>query len=75
MKRKVQRNDFKYASLSLDEYSYDKSWIHSENRNFDLDIDDSDIDHLNHQQATLKQCLDEIDKESHSVLDAQILYE
>jgi hypothetical protein len=29
MKRKVERNDFKYAQLNSDEYSYDKSWIHS----------------------------------------------
>jgi hypothetical protein len=48
MKRKVERNDFKYALLNSDEYSYDKSWIHSENRMFDLDVDDSDIDHLDH---------------------------
>lgn len=74
VKRKVERNEFKYELLNSDMYSYDKSWVDSELRSHDLDVDDADIDHLGHQQAMIKNCLDSIDEQQLQLLEAQILY-
>lgn len=45
LKRKIQKNEFKY----LDAMAYDtigNSWVEEEGREFDLDLEDTELDHV-----------------------------
>lgn len=56
VKRKIERNEFSY----MDAMSYEtigNSWVESEDREHDLDLDDAELDHAQQQNKMLQFCL------------------